>query len=322
MSAPAATVTPASASVANAVRPRAGAVRSRPRLQEQVGLRQGHHPDPGGGHLVGDAVLDVEWLHPETHAVAGDHRVREPRSDHDLGQVLEIEGIEPQVLVGVQVDRQSPVGGDLEQPVGCGPRVVIEVRCPADNIEAPVERIEQCGSVPGAGPATGREADQTDELEFDPPGQRRAGLDQGIDRGGAGVGTDVDVGSDRGGPVGEAHERRPGGPFEEVGVRDRPTMGDPGPDRPTEITVGVGDPIGGQRLVEMGVGLGRGRQHQITLGDQRGAVDGRSESRSRTHRWGITCSAKRVICSAVFAYGSPNMLGKMTRSPSPPSASS
>ncbi len=74
--------------------------------------------------------------------MAGGHRVLES-GQHQLGEVDEAEDVGIEGLVGVQVDADPVIGGDLEEDLGgaAGVTAVLEVGTPADEIGAGGERV-------------------------------------------------------------------------------------------------------------------------------------------------------------------------------------
>jgi hypothetical protein len=104
---------------------------------------------------------------------------------------------------------------------------------------------------------------QGDELQVDEVTQPLAHLQQRLDRADADRLVDADVGADGGGAIGQTQQCSLGGPGNKVLLRDRRLVVQPGVDGAAQVASGVGDAIGRQRRVEVGVRLGRGRQQQV-----------------------------------------------------------
>ena len=97
-------------------------------------------------------------LDAERTAVAGRDAVRELGLDDPLGEVVEEELARVERLVGVQVDRQAGLGGDVEEALGRLDRVVLEMRTAADEVDSrprPPRAAARAVSAP-AGPVDGQ----------------------------------------------------------------------------------------------------------------------------------------------------------------------
>ena len=253
-------------------------------LEEQVGVGEGDHVDAGLGDELGDRPLLVERELAEAHAMAGRRRVREP-GEHAPGELGESARRLVERLVGVEVDRHPELGGELEEEVGRPfARLALEVRAAADEVGAGLERLaEQC-PVRGPGGAGHRPAAQRDDLHVDHVGDALLDLEQRLDAAQPVLLRRVGVGADGGEPVGGHQPGRPFGPLDDVGHVEQVPAGLHGEDRAHQVAGRVLDPLGEERLVEVGVGLDGGREQQMAVEVDDDVVGLRRDRGSRPRR--------------------------------------
>ena len=89
-------------------------------------------------------------------------------------------------LVGVEVDGRAVIGGDLEEDVGGALDVAVagvglEMRAPADEVGAGVERLGEQAALRCPGGARDRPRRERHDLEIDHVGDAALDLDQRLD---------------------------------------------------------------------------------------------------------------------------------------------
>ena len=156
-------------------------------------------------------------------------------------------------------------------------RVRVDVRAAAHDVGTRVHGVTQPGPLLGSLGAAHGWRDEGHHLEVEAAGERLADRGQCLDAAQADVRRDIDVGADRGGPVGQQQQGSPGGPLDHVVDAERGPEVGPGGDGAGQVVGRVLDPVGGQRLVEVGVRLGRRRQQEV-------AARGRARPRPRGRR--------------------------------------
>ncbi len=185
--------------------------------EPEVGVRERDHADAGGRHELGDALLLGGDVLAEAHAVRGRHRQREP-GEHLAGEVLQAEDRRIERLVGVEIDADTGLCGDLQQHIGGGldVAVVLQVGAPPTRSAPAAERVPEQRPVVGAGGSDHGAAGQRDDLDVDHVGDaapdldEREGVHQPAVHGGVGVGPYGDV------SVGGHEACRPFGPLDDV----------------------------------------------------------------------------------------------------------
>jgi hypothetical protein len=252
-------------------------------------------------------------------------------------------------LVGVEVDGMPVGGGQLEGVLDGRHRLRLEVGTAADDVGAHLHRLIEGGPVAHAELAGGRHAVEGDDLEVDHVLDGAPGADQCLDAPRADVDADVDMRANGRDAVGGQHPHCPLGPLGDVIHGERGPVGEPRLDGAEEIARGIRHAIGRQRLVEVGVGLGRRRQQEVAveiddglavdrpevLGDSGDAIAGEAhvdpapvgqrgsreehqeEGRGRrsmaSPRRGMTSSATRWSCSSICSRVRPGRSKKMHR---------
>ena len=244
-----------------------------PRLEEQVGLGERDDGDPGRRHRRRHLGLHRGRLHPEAAAVAGRDPVREA-----------VAPWWPARPGGARRRRASrPCAGPRPGPSASATSSTWAMaargsgsRCghpPTMSAPAAIA-ARQRRPVRTAVGAADRRADEGHDLEVDQVADRLAGLHERLDAERADVGGDVDVGAHRRHAVGDQHPHRLLGPPGDVLEGERRPVGPPRHDGAEEVAGRVRHPIGRQRLVEVGVGLGGGGQQHVPR-----QIDARSHRR-------------------------------------------
>ena len=284
LSPPAATTTPASRSAFTAVSPRGHRLLVIATLQIEVRRREGDDRDPRRGEGFGHLALALDALDAEADAVTGGDRAVEAGRRHDVGELGETVRRRVEGLVGVQVDADAERIGDREQGLGRRPdRPVLEVRAAADEIGTPRDRLAQEGPLVGPLRSGDRPAAQGDDLDVDQIDDASAHLDERLHAEQAVVDGGVDVRADEPEAVGRHQPGGPLGPFDGVGEIDRRAGRDHRVDRAEQVAALVGQALGEERLVEVGVRLGRGREEEPAVELDNG-VRGSPAGRRRRRR--------------------------------------
>ena len=146
--------------------------------------------------------------------------------------------------------------------------VVVEMRTAADEVGAGGHGLAQQRPLVGAADAGHRPPAQGDDLDRDEVPESLAHGGEGLDAAQAVLQGDVDVGADRDVAVVRHQSRRPLGPFGDVGDRGQVTARRHRLDRTHQIARRIGDPLGQERLVEVGVRLDRRRQRAVDRRDR------------------------------------------------------
>ncbi len=170
-------------------------------LEEQVRVGERDDADPGRGDLLGHAALHVLGLDAEADAVRGRHRMGETSGDDPFGQVLERQHRRVQRLVGVEVDGQAGVGGDVEEQLVRRRGIVLQVRAAADQVDAHRDGLGHERAHLRAGTADDRPAAQRHDLDVDQAAQAVAQRRQRLDRGEAVLDRQVGMCPDGGDPL-------------------------------------------------------------------------------------------------------------------------
>ena len=225
-------------------------------LEVEVRRRQRDDGDAGRRHGLGDRPLTGHRLHPEADAVARRDGVLEPGARHERGQIGQ--AVDPGVerLVGVQVDADGVIGGDLEQHLGGGPRTSwLEMRAPSDEIGSRRQCIDE--EVPLVGPVrpSHRPAAQRDDLHVDHLGDPPPHVGEGHDAAQPVVERRVHVRAHGGEAVGRHPSRRPLRPLGRLRHAQRRAGSHHRVDGAEQVTGLVGQTLGQERLVQVGVGL-------------------------------------------------------------------
>ena len=245
-------------------------------LQEQVGVGERDHVDAGLGHELGDRALVGLVALAEADAVAGAHRPIEPGED-GTGEIAQAVDAGVERLVGVQVDADPEVRGDLEQDRrGLGGAGSFEVRAATDQVGACRDRVAQQRPLGGAVRAGQRPAGEGDDLDVDHVADSGPHRGQRLDAAQPVLERHVDVGAD--GTEAVARHQAGGtlGTLGDVRRRREVPTGGHRLDRSHQVAGRVLDALGEERLVEVGVWFDRGRQQEMTV-----EVDGHLTRRRR-----------------------------------------
>jgi hypothetical protein len=181
----------------------------------------------------------------------------------------------------VQVDRAAELGRQRQGEVVVGGWSLVQVGAAAYDVGAQLHRRPEHRPQVGAF-RSGQLHGQSDQLQVDHVAEPLADLQQRLDRGEADRLIDADVGAYGGGAVRQAQQGGLGGPGHEVLAGNRPLIVQPGVNGAVQIATGVGDAIGRQGGVEVGMWFGRGRQQQVPAQVQ--ALGGRWEGSRRPDR--------------------------------------
>ncbi len=136
----------------------------------------------------------------------------------------------------------------------------------ADEMDAGLDRIAECGAVRRTVRAGHRRVRERDELDVHEVGVRGDGLLRGPQVPDAGARPTVDVAANGSDAAEEQLVEGGADPRHHVVVGEHPCCRcrDPGLDRTTQIAGGVRDGLGRECLVEVGMGFGHRRQQQPT----------------------------------------------------------
>ena len=187
--------------------------------------------------------------------MAGGGPVTEARASNPRGERAYVQPCGVEVFVGVQVDGQPQLAGELEAERLHRHRVGGQVRDAADHVGPGGHRFAQQGPV-------GPRREQRDDLQVEHVGEPCAHLGQRGDAHDLHVVGHVDMGTDRRTTVGKESSGGPLGAFDDVVEGELWAVGRPRLDRPLQVARGVRHAVGAERLVEVGVGLGRRREQQ------------------------------------------------------------
>ena len=269
LSAPAATLTPACCRARTAVTALGVATGAVATLQEQVGVGEGDHVDACCGDLLGDLLLSMHRLQRERHAVTGRDSEGEPGGDHPLGEILQGTDRRIERLVGVQVDRQAGLGGHRQEVVVGRNRIGLQMGASADDVDPHRDRVTKQRALVGSFRADRRPGAQRSDLDVDERPETIAHLDQRLNRHQTGAHREIDVSADRRTAVGRQQDRGTLGTLDRVGEGDRRASLLHRTDGTEQVTGGVVDALGQERLVEVSVRFGKGRQHEVAVVGQR-----------------------------------------------------
>ncbi len=238
-----------------------------PALQVQVGLRVGDHGHARGGHDLGDAGLHVGVLD------ARGSRSGWPRPGRGCGPARpRRRGRAGPSLVGSRVSSvcrstPTPASAAASTHTRVGARVSASMWGAPPTRSAPAVAARPpaaCGWGRRSDPDSGSPISATICRSSSGASSSRT-QHEGLDRPQADVAADVDVGAHRRRARGHAQQRRLPGPHDDVVDRLGPAVVAPGDDGAGQVAGRVGDPLADERLVEVGVRLGRGRQQQVAV---------------------------------------------------------
>ncbi len=213
---------------------------------------------------LGDALLiDVGSL-TEAHAVTRRGGVGEA-GEHGTAQFAETVDRRIERLVGVQVDADAEVRRDTEQDIGRRTEVVVEMRTSTDDVGAGAHRRTQQRPLVGAGDAGHWPASEGDDLDRDEVPELVAHGGEGLHTAQAVLQGDIDVRPDRDIAVVRHQPGRTLGPLGDVVHSGQVAVRRHRLDRTHQITRRIGDALGQERLVEVGVRLDGSRHEQATV---------------------------------------------------------
>jgi len=181
---------------------------------------------------------------------------------HQLRHQRQVEGVRVELLVHVQVERPVQLGGQAHAVLEAGDRVGVEVRAAAHHVDACLHRLAEQRPVGGTACARHGPLDEGHELEVDLVAEGSLGRQHALHGGEPDAGAEVHVGADGGAAVGEQPPGPLLGPPGDVGGGERGLEGHPRVDGAEQVAGGVRHQVGGERLVEVGVRLGRRGQQE------------------------------------------------------------